>query len=101
MWKSVLWSLTVATLCFGGVAQAQDLFDITAPDDAIIGIPDDGDWPGAETPDLAIDDDTGTKYLHFKGANDPMPESGGAGFRVTPSQSQFVVTALNFASAND
>ncbi|MCP4453305.1 MAG: discoidin domain-containing protein, partial [Planctomycetes bacterium] len=78
------------------------MFDITAPGDPIIGIPDDGDWPGAETPDLAIDDVVaGSKYLHFKGADDPMPDSGGAGFRVTPTQNQFVVTAINLAAAND
>ncbi|NQV32838.1 MAG: discoidin domain-containing protein, partial [Phycisphaeraceae bacterium] len=102
MWRMTLLSAIVATVFFGGAAQAQDLFDMTAPGDPIIGIPDDGDWPGAETPDLAIDDVvSGSKYLHFKGANDPMPDSGGAGFRVTPTQNQFVVTALNFASAND
>ncbi len=102
MFKSVLWSVIVLTVCFGSVAQAQDLFDITAPGDPIIGIPDDGDWPGAETPDLAIDDVVaGSKYLHFKGADDPMPDSGGAGFRVTPTQNQFVITAINLAAAND
>ena len=102
MWRFTLLSVVVATVLFGAAAQAQDLFDMTAPGDPIIGIPDDGDWPGNETPELAIDDVVaGSKYLHFKGADDPMPDSGGAGFRVTPSQNQFVVTALNFAAAND
>ena len=101
MWRSLFWSVMVWTVFLGGMAHAQ-LFDITSPGDPIVGIPDDGDWPGNEAPPLAIDDVvSGAKYLHFKGADDPMPDSGGAGFRVTPTQSEFVVTAINLASAND
>jgi len=69
--------------------------DITAAGDVVQGIPNDGDWPGAETPDLTIDDDVNTKYLHFKGATEPT------GFQVTPSVGGTVVTGLTFATAND
>jgi len=71
------------------------LHDVTAPGDAIQGVPNDGDWPGAETPDLAIDDDIGTKYLHFKG------ETETTGFQVTPSAGPTIVTGLTFTTAND
>ncbi len=77
--------------------------DVTAPGDAIQGVPNDGlqdgsgnfGWPGAETPDLAIDDNTGTKFLHFKGELEPT------GFQVTPSAGATIVTGLTFTTAND
>ncbi len=69
--------------------------DITQPGDAIQGVPDDSDWPGNEAPPLAIDDNTGTKYLHFKGFSQPT------GFQVTPSKSQSIVTGMSFTTAND
>jgi len=69
--------------------------DITAPGDAIQGIPNDGDWPGAETPDLAIDNNTGTKFLHFKGETQP------SGIQVTPAIGATVVTGLTLTTAND
>ncbi|MFH1717834.1 MAG: sugar-binding protein [Planctomycetota bacterium] len=69
--------------------------DVTAPGDAIQGVPNDGDWPGAETPDLAIDDNTGTKFLHFKGEIEPT------GFQVTPSVGPSIVTGLTLTAAND
>jgi hypothetical protein len=50
---------------------------------------------------LAIDDNTATKYLHFKGDFEPNPGTGGAGFRVTPSSRQSIVTGLTFTTAND
>jgi len=71
------------------------LVDVTAPGDAIQGVPNDGDWPGAETPDLAIDDDTTTKYLHFKG------ETETTGFQVTPTAGPSIVTGLTLTTAND
>ena len=48
--------------------------DITGAGDAVQGVPNDGvttdsstdGWPAGEVPDLAIDDDTSTKFLHFK-----------------------------------
>ncbi|MHC4354957.1 MAG: LamG-like jellyroll fold domain-containing protein, partial [Planctomycetota bacterium] len=71
------------------------LADITAPGDTIQGVPNDGDWPGAETPDLAIDDNTGTKYLHFKGG------SMTTGVRIEPAMGATVVTGLALTTAND
>jgi concanavalin A-like lectin/glucanase superfamily protein len=69
--------------------------DVTAPGDAVQGDPNDGDWPGAETPDLAIDDDTATKFLHFKGF------SQSTGIQVTPAVGATIVTGLTFTTAND
>ncbi|HUU20345.1 MAG TPA: hypothetical protein VMW72_24570, partial [Sedimentisphaerales bacterium] len=77
--------------------------DITAPGDTIRGVPNDGvtdgngnfGWPGHEHPALAIDDDTLTKYLHFKG------EIETTGFQVTPSASQTIVVGVTFTTAND
>ena len=75
--------------------QTMLLPDVTGPGDNVRGVPDDGDWPGAEYPALAIDDNTGTKYLHFKGETEPT------GFEVEPSIGTTVVTALTFTTAND
>jgi len=69
--------------------------DVTAAGDIVQGVPNDGDWPGAETPDLAIDDDVNTKYLHFKGETEPT------GFQVTPAVGPTVVTGLTLTTAND
>ncbi|MFH1883126.1 MAG: LamG-like jellyroll fold domain-containing protein, partial [Planctomycetota bacterium] len=76
--------------------------DVTAPGDIVKGVPDDGlmdgdnfGWPGGETPDLAIDDNTGTKFLHFKGELEPT------GIQVTPSAGPTIVTGLTFTTAND
>ena len=75
-------------------APAEGAGDVTLPGDPVIGDPNDGDWPGAETPDLAIDDNTRTKFLHFKGNRQPT------GIIVsTPIYS--VVTGLTFTTAND
>ncbi len=75
--------------------------DVTAPGDNVKGVPGDGDWPGAETPPLAIDDNTATKYLHFKGDFEPDPGTGGSGFKITPSAGASIVTGLTFTTAND
>jgi len=75
--------------------------DVTAPGDIVQGVPNDGDWPGAETPDLAIDDNTATKYLHFKGDFDPDPGTGGTGIQVTPAAGPTIVTGLTLTTAND
>ena len=69
--------------------------DVTGPGDVVQGVPNDGDWPGAETPDLAVDDNTATKYLHFKGETEPT------GFQVAPAIGHTVVTGLTFTTAND
>ncbi|MCH7920429.1 MAG: hypothetical protein IIC50_20915 [Planctomycetes bacterium] len=101
MWKRTLFLLLVTLFCTG-TSHAQALFDITNPGDTILGVPNDGDWPGNEAPPLAIDNQiSGFKYLHFKGDFDPDPGTGGTGFRVTPSGPSVVITALNFATAND
>jgi len=73
--------------------------DITAAGDVVQGVPNDGDWPGAETPELSIDDDVNTKYLHFKGDFDP--DAGPTGLQITPAAGATVVTGLTFTTAND
>jgi hypothetical protein len=69
--------------------------DITTPGDTVQGLPNDDDWPAAESPDLAIDGDTSTKYLHRKGG------SMATGFQVTPMVGSTVVTELTLTTAND
>jgi hypothetical protein len=69
--------------------------DITFPADFVRGVPDDGDWPAGESPDLALDDNVSTKFLHFKG------ETQATGFQVTPSAGAAVVTGLTLTTAND
>ena len=73
--------------------------DVTAAGDAVQGVPNDGDWPAAETPDLAIDDNVATKYLHFKGDFDP--NEGPTGIQVTPAIGPTIVTELTLTTAND
>ncbi len=105
MWRLSLWVVMVSALLLGGTVQAQTLFDITEPGDPLVGVPDDDNWPAAETPPNAIDNEVGVKYLCFKTSF--IDEAGNydtdgySGLRVTPSQNQFVITALNFATAND
>ncbi|NQV34631.1 MAG: hypothetical protein HQ515_18200, partial [Phycisphaeraceae bacterium] len=69
--------------------------DITTPGDAVQGLPNDDDWPATETPDLAFDDNTATKYLHRKGG------AMATGFQVTPMVGATVVTGLTLTTAND
>ncbi len=69
--------------------------DVLTPGDAVQGVPNDGDWPGAETPDLTFDNNTATKFLHFKGSDQP------SGIRVTPSVGATIVTGLTLTTAND
>ena len=71
------------------------LADVTSAADEVVGVPNDGDWPGAETPPLAVDDNVNTKYLHFKGG------SMATGFQVAPSVGPTVVTGLTLTTAND
>jgi hypothetical protein len=75
--------------------QRHVLWDITAAGDVVQGVPNDGDWPPAETPALALDDKTSTKFLHRKGGKQPT------GIQVTPAVGSTIVTALTFTSAND
>ncbi len=75
--------------------------DVTAPGDNVRGVPNDGDWPGAEIPPLVLDDDAETKYLHFKGDDVIDPNADPTGFKVTPSAGPTIVTGLTFTTAND
>lgn len=50
-------------------------------------------WPAAETPGLAVDANSGTKYLNFAKLN--------TGYIFTPSVGSTVVTGINFTTAND
>ena len=100
MWKSSVMGMVVLALLLAGAALAGR--DVTKPGDVIQGIPNDGvsqnddhGWPGNEPPPQAIDDQIVTKYLHFKGEDEPT------GFRVTPAIGPTVVTALTFTTAND
>ena len=100
MWRLTLWIAAISAILLGGTVQAQSLFDITQEGDPVVGVPDDDNWPAAEIPPYAIDDDVSVKYLCFKTSF--IPDSDGySGLRVTPSQNQYVVVALNFATAND
>ncbi|MHC4703973.1 MAG: PA14 domain-containing protein, partial [Planctomycetota bacterium] len=74
---------------------AGDTDDVTAPGDNVVGVPNDGDWPGGEHPALAIDDDTSTKYLHFKGETEP------SGIKIEPLAGPTVVNGLSLTAAND
>ncbi|MCP4263227.1 MAG: hypothetical protein GY774_37820 [Planctomycetes bacterium] len=98
--KMLLMIVVVSVVSLSTMSQAAPV-DITQPGDPVQGVPDDSDWPGNEAPPLAIDDNTATKYLHFKGDFDPDPGTGGAGFQVTPSKSQSIVTGMSFTTAND
>ena len=69
--------------------------DITTPGDVVQGVPNDDDWPTAESPDLAIDDDTATKYLHRKGG------AMATGLQIAPMVGPTVVTGLTLTTAND
>jgi hypothetical protein len=88
-------TVTVDDVMIIKAADAGDSDDVTAPGDNILGVPNDGDWPGGEYPSLAIDDDTSTKFLHFKG------EIGPSGIQVEPLVGSTVVTGLALTSAND
>jgi hypothetical protein len=73
----------------------EELVDLTGPADAVIGVPDDGDWPAAEIPAYAFDDDSATKFLHFKGETEPT------GVIITPAAGSTVVKGISFTTAND
>ena len=65
--------------------------DVTQPGDSIL--PTSNNSPGNETSENAIDNTSATKYLNFDKLN--------AGFTVTPTAGDTVLTRLRFTSAND
>ncbi len=69
--------------------------DVTMPGDNVLGVPNNGNWPAAEPPWLAIDNSTSTKFLHFNGKTDPV------GFQVQVLAGPTIVTGLTFTTAND
>jgi hypothetical protein len=73
----------------------EPVYDVTSPGDAVLGVPNDGDWPAGEYPALAIDNKSGTKFLHRKGSVTPT------GIVVTPSAGPTLVTGLTLTTAND
>ena len=87
--------LCTANMMAAILGDTPELSDITAPGDTVVGYPNDNDWPAGESPPLAIDDNVGTKFLHFKGATQST------GIRVTPSTTGAIVGGLSFTTAND
>lgn len=77
------------------VGQAAAQTDITSPADLVRGVPNDGDWPAAEMPAFAVDDNVSTKFLHFKGAVQST------GFQISPAVGVTIVTGLTLTTAND
>jgi hypothetical protein len=77
------------------LAQIAAQADVVSPGSFVRGVPNDNDWPGGESPNLAIDDNVNTKFLHFKGEIQPT------GLQVTPLAGATVVTELTFTTAND
>jgi hypothetical protein len=69
--------------------------DVTMPGDNVLGVPNNGNWPAAETPWLALDDKSSTKFLHFNGKTDPV------GFQVQVLAGPTIVTGLTLTTAND
>ncbi len=69
--------------------------DVTGAGDTVQGVPNDGDWPANEAPEMAIDDNVNTKFLHRKGG------SQATGFQVAPLVGSAIVTGLTLTTAND
>ncbi|MBW7992039.1 MAG: hypothetical protein FVQ84_18770 [Planctomycetes bacterium] len=88
-------ALSDADIAMNAEAFFSPATDVTVPGDIVQGVPNDGDWPGGEYPSLAIDDNSGTKYLHFKG------EEGITGIQVTPLDGASIVSGLALTTAND
>jgi hypothetical protein len=83
------------TVSLGTPLSHNVMADVTSPADVIVGVPNDGDWPGAEHPALAFDNNVATKYLHFKGETQPT------GVQITPAVGATVVTGLALTTAYD
>ena len=83
------------TLLLSGMTQALTT-DVTSPGDAIKGYPDNSNWPiPNEEPAKVIDDNPGTKFLHFDGDNET------SGFQVTAALGGKVVTGITLTTGND
>ncbi len=82
-------------------ALSLEISDITGPGAVVLGVPNevrDGSitgWPDGEHPALALDDNTGTKFLHFAGEVAPT------GLQIAPTVDSTVVTGLSLTTAND
>jgi hypothetical protein len=84
---------TTPTKTFSWTNSTPHGIDVTAPDSTVEGST--SNFPAAESPNLAIDNDIRTKYLNF--------DELGAGLTITPSAADAgkVVTGLGLTSAND
>lgn len=83
------------TLLLSSMTQAVST-DVTSPGDAIKGYPDNSNWPiPNEEPAKVIDDNPGTKFLHFSGATET------SGFQVTAALGGKVVTEITLTTGND
>ncbi|TWT37712.1 hypothetical protein KOR34_26740 [Posidoniimonas corsicana] len=94
--KSVFAALAAMAIAASG--QLASAAPFLTPADDIFAIDTDGlrptsNYPAGENPGLAFDDDTGTKYLNFGGAN--------SGLIVTPSVGSTTVRSLLLTTAND
>lgn len=83
-------------LLSAGLVYAEDR-DVTAPEDTVVGFPaGEGAWPANEAPQYLIDNNTGTKYLHFN-----FDTANPSGLVITPVMGATTVRGIRFASAND
>ncbi|MBN2844356.1 MAG: hypothetical protein JXM68_14830, partial [Sedimentisphaerales bacterium] len=95
-YRSILTPLLLTGLIFASPALLKADYDITAPGDTVVGIPDgSGEWPANEAPYCAIDNNDSTKYLHFKA------EGESTGLKITPQPTDWIVVGVTFTTAND
>ena len=90
------------TISVGTPMSHNVLADVTSPADEVVGVPNDGlmdgdnfGWPAAETPNLTVDNNVETKFLHFKGELEPT------GIQIAPAVGATVVTGIALTTAND
>jgi hypothetical protein len=69
--------------------------DVTSASDNVLGVPTNGNWPAAESPDKVVDNNSGTKFLHFSGKTEPT------GVEIETWVGSTIVTGMTFTSAND
>jgi hypothetical protein len=70
--------------------------DVTVPGDPVIGLPNNGSWPGGEAPLYAIDDNITTKYLHFRSNAEEI-----FGIIVTPAAGSTIVQGITLTTGGD